>query len=269
MSDGTVYIPTMDRYANLEKIIPYWLEQDIEPRLIVEADERAAHFMFLADMGWRKSVRIIPVPRDGQGIGFARRYAVRHAKLAGLKSIIMSDDDMRPDHASNYHLLLEEAGKPGVLGIGAVRSIHDRFTGGAVSRNTGVILCPGGWGFQMFGLNVRTAEGLGSFDPLLHSYGEDGELARQGISRGYPWRVHCDVKTVAIGKRYAVGGISARFTRPQDRTEAEVECLTLIHDRWPAYTNRPDRPLRVAWQKMLDHYIPEWRELSAIHGGHL
>jgi hypothetical protein len=166
-------------------------------------------------------------------------------------------------------LLLAEAALPGVLGIGAVRSIHDHFTGGAISRNTGVILCPGGWGFQLFGLNVRTALELGNFDPLLHSYGEDGELCRNGIRAGIPWRAHCDVKCAPIGKRYAPGGISTRFRRPEERTAAERECLTIIHDRWPYYTNRPENPLRVAWQRMLDHYIPDWRERSAIHGGSL
>ena len=162
-----------------------------------------------------------------------------------------------------------EAAVPGVLGVGAVRSIHDHFTAGAISRNSGVIMCPGGWGFQTFGLNTRTAHEVGNFDSLLHSYGEDGELCRQGISRGVPWMVHCDVKVAPIGARYAPGGINTRFKCLESRTRAERECLALIHMRWPKYTNEPDRPLRVAWQKMLDDFIPDWRSRSAIHGGRL
>jgi hypothetical protein len=263
----TVYIPTMSRYDNLRKIVPAWLKQNIPVRLVVEAAEFSAHSSFRDEQGWKGLVRVIPAPRDHLGIGYARGFCVTHARHSGLESIIMSDDDMRP--VSDAWPLLDYAENNGVLGIGAVRGIHDRFTGGAVSANRGPILCPGGWGFQLFALNVRTAIDVGNFDKRLHSYGEDGELCRQGIARGIPWLVHCDVKCAAIGKRYAPGGISARFARPEYRTDAERQCLAIIHDRWPAYTNRPDQPLRVAWQKMLNDYIPDWRERSAIHGGML
>ena len=263
-----VYIPTMSRYGNLAKIIPLWLKQGFQVRLVVEASEFRKHVTF-RDRDWAKSeVRVIPVP-GGRGVGRARQFCVLHAHETGLRSLIMSDDDMRPARDSNMSLLLDAATDPGVLGIGAVRSIHDRFTGGAVSANSGAILCPGGWGFQLFALNVQNTLKVGNFDPRLHSYGEDGELARQGIALRIPWQVHCDVKCAAIGKRYEPGGINARFAQPEYRTQAEVQCLAIIHDRWPEYTNAPDKPLRVAWQKMLDHYIPDWRERSAIHGGHL
>lgn len=201
------------------------------------------------------------------GVGYARQYCVIHANKARIKSIIMSDDDMRPAKNADMWPLLREAAKRGVLGIGAVRPIHDHFTQGAVSANSGVILCPGGWGFQMFGLNVPAAVRIGNFDDRLHSFGEDGELARNGIKNGMPWLVHCDVPCAPIGKRYDPGGIGTRFANREQRTEAEIECLALIHKRWPAFTNPPDKPLRVAWQKMLTHYIPHWRERSAIHGG--
>lgn len=265
-----VYIPTMNRYDNLAKIIPLWLEQKFLVRLVVEPNEYGEHARLITRMGWNgRGVTAIPVKSPRRGIGYARRAAVLHAYYNGRKSIVMSDDDMKPARDSDMAWLLAEAAQPGVLGVGAVRPIHDHFTGGAVSANHGPILCPGGWGFQLFGLNIETAIKVGNFDERLHSYGEDGELCRRGIAQGIPWRVHCDVWCAPIGKRYAPGGISTRFARPEYRTDAEQQCLAIIHDRWPYYTNAPDKPLRVAWQKMLDHYIPDWRDRSAIHGGHL
>jgi hypothetical protein len=84
-----------------------------------------------------------------------------------------------------------------------------------------------------------------------------------------PWLVHCDVKVAAIGKRYAPGGFSSKWRTTEARDMAEKECMAIVHKRWPDYTNSPDKLLRVAWQRMLDDYIPEWREASAIHGGSL
>jgi len=157
-----------------------------------------------------------------------------------------------------------------VLGIGATRPIHDRFTDGAVSRNSGPILCPGGWGFVLFALNVRNAVRAGNYDAALHTIGDDAELARHGIAYlGIPWLVHCDVRWTSLGTRYAPGGINARFADRAAREAAERECLAIIHNRWPVYTNPPDKRLRVAWQKLLNDYIPDWREHSAIHGGKL
>jgi hypothetical protein len=266
--EPSVYIPTMNRYGNLERIVPLWLRQGFLVRLVVEPKEYDEHARFIMRMGWiGKGVTAIPVGSPGRGIGYARKACVLHAEHTGRKSIIMSDDDMRP--AGDMRPLLDAAADPGALGVGAVRGIHDYFTGGAISRTSGVILCPGGWGFQLFGLNVANTVLLGNFDERLHSYGEDGELARQGIKAGIFWRSHCDVKCAPIGKRYAPGGISTRFAKPEYRTDAERQCLAIIHDRWPYYTNPPDRPLRVAWQRMLDHYIPDWRDRSALHGGSL
>jgi len=262
----TVYIPTMSRYDNLMKIVPRWLDQGIPVRLMVTQGEFQEHVIFGREAGWPlRDVKVIM--QKGIGIGAARRSCVIHARRYGLESIIMTDDDMKP--VSDARPLLTEAARPGVLGVGAVRPIHDHFTHGAISRNKGVILCPGGWGFQLFGLNVRTASQIGNFDALLHSYGEDAELCRLGISKGIPWRAHCDVRCDSIGARYAPGGINARFRTPELRTEAEYACLFRIHQRWPRYTNPPNRPLRVAWQRMLNDFIPDWRERSALHGGSL
>jgi hypothetical protein len=181
--------------------------------------------------------------------------------------MIMSDDDMRPTATSNMKWLLEEARKSNVVGIGATRSLHDRNSKGAISRNHGPILCPGGWGMQLFALNVNNTIEVGNFDSALDCFGEDAELERMGIATiGIPWLVHCDVKCEAIGVRYDPGGMNS-FITDGTRALREIECRRIIHERWPMYTSEPERRPNMRWQKMLDDYITGWRELSAIHGG--
>jgi hypothetical protein len=166
-------------------------------------------------------------------------------------------------------LLLDEADKPNVIGVGATRSLHDRFTGGAISRLNGPILCPGAWGFMLYSVNVNTVLRLGNFDARYHALCEDLELATRGIAAGIPWRVHCDVKITSLGTRYAAGGMSTRFSDQGKRAEAERGCWAIFHKQWPQFTTTPEKRPRVSWQKMLDHYIPEWKEYSALHGGSL
>ena len=211
---------------------------------------------------------------DVKGIGAIRRtIALSHAQADrnGLRAIISGRDGWSlPDKASDFHELLDWAKRPDVLGIGATRPIHDRFTGGAISRNSGAILCPGG-GAYVLGLNVENALKAGNYDKRLHTIGDDAELARQGISKlRIPWLAHCDVRWSSLGTRYSPGGINARFQEDPDRRKAaERECFRIIHDMWPAYTNSPDKPLRMAWAKFLDHYLPGWKARSAIHNGDL
>jgi hypothetical protein len=264
-----VYIPTLSRTDMLKKTVPNWIEQGLQVRLVIDRVEWSIHTKLKREENWGKDVYILPLPLSGRGMGYARNFIVHHAKKTALESIIMSDDDVHIHPNSNASLLLEEAEKPRVLGVGAVRSLHDRFTGGAISANSGPILCPGGWGFTIHGLNIDNALLCGNFDKQLHSFGEDAELARNGIVQGIPWRVHCDVEFVSLNKRLDPGGFSAKYSTLDARLEAELECRKIIHKRWPEYTSQPEKKPRVAWQKLLDDNIPNWKEASAIHGGSL
>lgn len=262
-----VYIPTRSRHKNLLKIVPRWLWQDFKVTLVTEEKELRDHQELIWQQGWGQSARVIAPPQKERGIGLARRYAVAHAARNDRKAIIMSDDDLRPAEDSEMYKLVDEAAKPGVLGVGAVRRIHDHFTGGKLFLNSGVILCPGGWGQQVFGLNVRQAIDLGNFDARLDCFGEDAELERQGIAARIPWLVHCDVLSEPIGVRYAPGGLATFTGTRTARAEREIACRRIIHKRWPKYTSEPEARSRMAWQKMLTDYIPEWKTLSAMHGG--
>jgi hypothetical protein len=267
--ENVVYIPTLGRPDNLKAIVPSWIEQRIQVRLVVERYEYQEHIKLVRGMGWGKNVIVLSQPLSGRGIGYARNFCIKHAKDTGQSAIIMAEDDLRPAKDSDMVLLLDEVDKPYVLGCGAVRPIHDRFTGGAISKTHGAILCPGGWGFQIFAINVETALRLGNFDAKLHTLGEDLVMAMLGVEAGIPWRVHCDVKMTATGTRYAPGGINVRFSSPEQRRAAEIECWAVMYKRWHDYLSLPEKKPRVSWQKLYNTYIPEWKEYSALHGGSL
>jgi hypothetical protein len=261
----------MDRIEMLRRTtIPNWLKQDIPIRLVVERHEYQAHAKLVREMKWGEDVCVLPTPLSGKGIGYARKYCVEHARESGLDAIIMSNDDCYVNQSSDAWLLIDEAEKPTTLGIGATRSLHDRFTGGAISRNSGPILCPGGWGFMLWGMNVKNALKIGNYDPALTIFGEDFELAFEGIKRGIPWQVHCDVKFTAANKRYDKGGIESKYRgKLEARLADERRCMAIVRERWPEYINPPDKRTRIAWQQLYTDYIPDWKKGSAIHGGSL
>lgn len=263
---NVVYICTRDRLNNLQKVVPRWLDQDFEVVLVVEPKEEDSTEGLCFDLNWpADEVYIEPLPRHDQGIGYSRAHAVWHAQQRRLKSIIMADDDIRPATDSNMSLLINEARKPKTLGVGSVNRYVDHLNGGAISANSGVILCPGGWGGRLYGLNVGLAMNLGNYDLKLDCLGEDDELKRQGITVGIPWAVHCDVWAESIGSRFQPGGVQA--LTGQDRKSREERNHWLIHKRWPKYISSPPKGFRMAWQQMLNDYIPDWKERSAIHGG--
>ncbi len=267
---GAVYIPTLSRLEMLEKTVPRWLEQDLPIRLVVPPGQYDDHEELRQDMGW-KGVRVIALPPDlSYGLGAARHFIVKHANTRRLRSIIISDDDHRPKRGTNMWDLLAAAMDPDALGVGASRSLTDRFNSGALTRNSGVILCPGGWGFTVFSLNVENALWCGNFDIKLHTFADDAELARQGITHGLIWRMHCDVWIEQMNNRYDPGGMNSLFGEDvEKRRESEKENLTLLYSRWPKYVAPPDKKYRMAWSKMLTDYIPDWKTRSALHGGSL
>lgn len=261
----TAYIITRNRLDNLKKIMPRWIDQGISVVFVVERVEQWRHERLIKSMDW-VDARVISPDQQNRGVGYARAFAVRDASHHHLSSIIMSDDDMRPANGSDMGILLREADRVNVLGIGATRSLHDRFSGGVTKNHKGIILCPGGWGMQLFALNVTNAIAVGNFDERLDCYGEDHELMRNGIVYGLPWLVHCGVKCEAIGVRYDPGGLNS-YIDGDNRSEREIACQRIIYRRWPHYVNAPGKRPSTQWAKLMDQYIPGWRAESAIHGG--
>jgi len=272
ISVGVVYIPTMKRPGHLLKVVPRWIEQGVPVRLVVAAGEFSDTMDLRSENRWNQDgLMVVRLPPSVAGIGAIRDYIIHHAERNDRRSIIMADDDVYPSRDSDFWELLRLAERPDVLGIGATRPIHDRFTGGAISANSGPILCPGGWGFNLYGLNVRNALAAGGYDPLLDADGEDAELARLGIARlKIPWMAHCDVRYGTLGRRFEQGGLNALFDEDlESRLKAQEANRALIHSRWPLYVSAPGKRYRQMWQLMLNDYIPGWKSRSAIHGGQL
>jgi len=253
----------------LKRTVPRWLDQPVRPlRLVVPSGEYAAHVALRDEQEW-EGVYVVSLPRGSWGIGASRHFCVEHAYDCGYDEIIITDDDYRPARGTDVRKLLEAAQDPYALGVGAVRSLLDRFNHGKLSELSGPILCPGGWGFMVYALNLRNVRAVGSFDPEL-SFCEDAELMRNGVTHGLPWRVHCDVWTEALAKRYEPGGIASTFRSPDERAADEARCLRLIESRWPKYQKQiAGGKSRMSWVGIHDDYMPGWRERSALHGGRL
>jgi hypothetical protein len=254
----------------LQKTVPQWIAQDMPIRLVVEKQEYREHARLVREMRWGEQVSIVQLPLSHKGLGYARMYCVEHASKSGLDAFIMCNDDCYVKPNSDAWLLIEEAEKSTTLGIGAMRPLLNLFTGGAISRNHGPILCPGSWGLFVWGLNVNKAIEFGNYDPNLHTYAEDVDLLFEGVKHGIPWQIHCDVEYVSVNKRYDNGGFEAVYRNNMEaRLAAERKCMDIMRERWPDYVNRPDKPVRFSWQKILNDYIPDWKKASAIHGGSL
>jgi hypothetical protein len=247
------------------------MAQNLPVKLVVPEDQFDDHVRLRDSMGWIPGVGVIALPPGTYGLGETRQFILEHAASKDRDAIIISDDDHRPKAGANMWDLLAAAMAPDVLGVGASRPLTDRFNGGALTRNRGIIMCPGGWGFTVYGLNVRNATHIGGFDPNIHFFGEDAELARNGIAyHQWFWRVSCDVWIEQLNVRNAPGGISSVFNGDAEaRAKAERKDRAYLRQMWPEYISRPDQKPRMAWSRMLDDYIPGWRERSALHGGSL
>lgn len=268
-----VYIMTRQRQDNLVRVVPRWIDQDFHVTLVVDKTELRAHQELMYAQHWIGKVIITSPKESDRGFGYIQKYIVEHAASRSFKSIIMSDDDIRPATNSNMSILLKEASKPEAVGVAAARSIHDRFTNGAITRlrneGHGLIMCPGGWGMQFYGLNIQNAIDIGNFDPELDMPGDDHEFLRNCITFGIPWLVHCDVWAESIGARHAKGGYTSLVSGEEERERRQQRVNKIIHDRWPEYTTAPPARMRTQWKKLLDDYIPGWHLLSALHGGDL
>lgn len=271
---SAVYIPSKARTDYLPKTIPRWLESlpDAVPvYVVVDKPDYPEYKAAIKAGGWSDRVTPLNNGGDGKGIGYTRNIAVNHAYRAGMKSIILADDDLRPVPGQSVNMLFRQAARKGRLGIGATWSYQGLLSGGVTEdRANGLILCPSGWGHNFFALNVENAILCGNFNRKLYCAFEDDELQRQGLSRGMPWLVHCDVKYQNLGKRFTAGGVSAQFDESlASRMKGIAECQAIVAKIWPEYVAAPPKRPRTAWASMHDRYLPGWRSKSAIHGGHL
>jgi hypothetical protein len=261
-----VYIPTMQRMHFLKKSMPKWLhsvpQKDREINLVVAESEATVTRAFLKQEGWTSDVRVIALPLDIQGIGAIREYIVEDAWDSGHATIIMSDDDVFPQKSAELSHMEAIAKDSQVLGVGCVTSYHSLLLGDRADmmKHDAPIFARAGYGFRMFALNLANVISVGNFNPELDVAFEDAELMRQGVAVGLHWYLDPLVPAGSLGKRFEPGGLAAYTSSQEDREVRTNKCYTYCHRLWPKYLAEPPKK-RMSWQKMLNDFIPNWREL--------
>lgn len=258
MSKVPVFIHTRGRLPNLLKTIPAWLKHDhLIGRiiLVIEQDDYFATRRFLQQAGLWGRVEVIRLAQRNAGMGNARYQAVRYAARAGYKTMIMSDDDIKPSPASDVAAWLRFAASGETVGVGVCMPIYGLSLGNDFIRDTcEPVPVSGSWGYGVFALNIDLAMSVGNFDRKLVCGWEDQELCREGIKAGYVWHVHTGVTGYNLGKRYAPGGIATLYT-PQQREVMEKECHLRIYQRWgERYISHPDKKYRCNWRRLLEDH---------------
>lgn len=233
-----VYIPSRGRVHNIVKVIPRWLEQKYEVRVVVEAkDFDEYHAAIKPTKAGR--VKLLVLPESDRGIGYARQWILEHAAFKwngrhkinsekALSSFIMADDDVMPKTPgkgwTNNMVRLQQAVESGkYIGCAAVHGYQDFTTGGFLKKELAnprvtdsgatVIgrpcLAPTGLFGQCFAINTyRALVEVGGFDPELTVAYEDNDFMMRCVSRGVPWLFHSGVWMDRLGGRFETGGIS-------------------------------------------------------------
>lgn len=258
---ASVFIPTRERHFHLEKSLPKWAAKEAEVVLVVDPRDRKATEKFIEDGGY--DAEVFSVSKNGIGIGAIRQEILESAIDRSLESFIIADDDLVPAKG-DIRMLTDAVIDENVVGCGASNSGHGLMLG----KNGNEILklkesfpIAGVWGHCLFALNTELAEAAGGYPRWCTCFGEDAELQRQGIAMGYPWWYESAVTWTSLAKRYSPGGLEAAFNGSKEkRIEAENKVRVRLAKRWPDYVSAPPKPHRTAWKKMMNDYIPDWRD---------
>lgn len=272
--EPTVYIPTRGRLKNVTKLLDLWDQESFFVVLVVEEHEAEDHRKLVHEMKMDPYAAVIVPPYGVEGIGPIRKWIVEHAASCGLKSIILSDDDIKPGKDSNMKELWEQAQHYKVLGITARYSYHDFSLGPEIKYRDDLILMPNGT-FRIIGLNIMNALAIGNYDPHLICVQEDGELMMRGVQNGFPWLIHLGTKTGSIHGRYQPGGIADFMGSMTERFRIQRQCHIYLNEKHPDYVNKPKpdddlsqkNGVRISWRKLYNDWLPEWKTWSALHGG--
>jgi hypothetical protein len=253
------YIPTRARAHLLKKVLPKWEKQNnVGAVILVVEPWEGKEMMALARPYDKVWVEILP--RFDRGIAYARQRILRIAKTDGLDRIIMCDDDLYPSVGQDVSKLLEfPEGEHPTLGMGASLSFYGLTFGNDTLRERhDPLLCYNALGKRLFGIDVNAALEIGGYDIRLHSFGSDNDIVRQGAKDLQSlWYVHAGMKATSIGKRYEPGGIE---DLAGDRHAREVQCHEIMYGKWPKYVTPPTSRFMCKWKKLMDDFIPDWKE---------
>ena len=239
-----VYIPSRKRTHNLKKIIPRWLDQGYEIRLVTEESDHQPYIDTAAHLPgkWNlDGVKFLILPENGKGIGYARNYVVAHAEKTKLKSFIMADDDVMPKPLEEFWLhdmrrlqkaVEDQDGVPlgasfvSLVGCAAVHSYQDFLFGGWLKKELEQkpghselrsyhpqvagkpFLVPNGSCGQCYAVNVERAIKIGGYDLDLTVGYEDNDFMMRSITHHMPWSAHSGVWMDRLGGRFTPGGIA-------------------------------------------------------------
>lgn len=265
-----VFIPTKGRWHDIDKLCRVWDNLGFRVHLMVEPSEQH-NYHEVTD----PKVLLHQLDADGMGVTHARASAVRRAHDYGMKSIILADDDIKPGAVSkaNMDSLARVASHPKVMGVTARYSYHDLCLGPEFKLMSKAILLPTGT-FRMVGLNVDNVMNvLGNYDETLE-YAEDCDLFLRSLQEGFPWLIHAGTWTNSIGKRYQPGGMLAFAGGLDNLKVKKIIWHETLYDQYPEFVNDPAKAdfskqnsIRISWRKAYDHYLPDWKKWSALHGG--
>ena len=273
MEQHHVFIPSRGRWHDRVKVASWWQNEGFITHFVVEPNEIDKYHISRNDL----DVLIHPLPRPDMGIAFSRHHCVDIAASYGCPAIIMADDDIKPGslkRASNMKSMLESAVHSKVLGITARYGYHDLCLGDAIRGRSDLILLPTGT-FRLVALNVDNVLRIGNYDRSLE-YAEDCDLFLRGIKAGFPWMVDLGSWATSQGNRYEPGGMTD-YVGEFDMRDAKEIWHYALYNRYPEVVNNPERvkdwtkqnTITIQWQRAYDLWLPDWREWSALHGGHL
>jgi hypothetical protein len=263
---------TRSRLELMRKGLPHWLEQNVNIKVTVDPSEWDETREALGEFLEVELVKI-PIPkatrkhRRGEmkySLGWLRNFCIKRAKAEGYKSVLLSDDDLYPttgDIGELCRVVLDH----NVVGCGCSTSYHGLLlgdNGNAILKTGEAFPIAGVYGHCFYALNINNALSVGGYLEKFKSGVEDSEIQRESIAAGMPWWLHTGVHYHSMAKRYSAGGLAAAL-RPEERKRQERLTHFYSFERWPDYVsdpNKSDRKVSCRWRKMMDDYIPDWRD---------
>jgi len=245
-----------------EKVLPKWMEQKNVGHicLVIERKDTIEYHKL-----WEKyqNVSLAFLPKNDQGINYARNWIVNEAAALGYDKIIMADDDIYPRPDSDVKRLFEWDGI-NTLGIGIMVPFYGLMFGNQTIKDEDrPLMSKGALGKRLFSLNIPRVQASGNFDVRLHSGWGDDELVREGMARlQATWYVHAGVNGCSVAGRYTQGGLNDLHGESNlRRMKAQEESHLHIFKRWgPKYISHPDKRMMCKWKVFMDDYVPGWRE---------
>lgn len=236
-----LYIPSRQRTEMLKTTSKTW---PTAVTLVVEPQEEGTYRDALP------GVPLLVLPKNDQGIGFARDMIIHHGYQMGHHAVIMADDDLVLEPNVNVLLDYMDA-HPTCPQIGAWMQVYRKF---GMAREGVATPSWTSFGNALFAINVELALEVGGYDHRLRFF-EDCDLAiRMVIEAKEPRMVSCLTETKQIGVRGQAGGCASQDQSKEEQVRATIDILK--NDRgWAEYVGVREREdlapkIRFQWRRL-------------------